>query len=76
MGHVGGGRFSVGDLHAASKISSANGSHLNIWDFDKSAAEFQHIHTKDARFFCCGNSAADISKGGGGGCYGIWDLRG
>ena len=21
-----------------------------------------HIHTKDARFFCCGNSAADISK--------------
>ena len=20
------------------------------------------IHTKDARFFCCGNSAADISK--------------
>ena len=21
-----------------------------------------YIHTKDARFFCCGNSAADISK--------------
>ena len=20
------------------------------------------IHTKDARFFCCGNSVADISK--------------
>ena len=20
------------------------------------------IHTKDARFFCCGNSAADIAK--------------
>ena len=40
MGHVGGRRFSVGELHAASKISSANGSHLNIWDFDISAAEF------------------------------------
>ena len=39
MGHVG-GRFSVGELHAASKTSSANGSHLNVWDFDISAAEF------------------------------------
>ena len=40
MGHVGGRRFSVGELHAASKTSSANGSHLNVWDFDISAAEF------------------------------------
>ena len=39
MGHVGGRRFSVGELHAASKTSSANGSHLNVWDFDISAAE-------------------------------------
>ena len=96
--------FFVGELHAASKTSSANGSHLNVWDFDISAAEFPQqkkradiskshtfkwgpladdvldvawnsltgkntkrpllgpIHTKDARFFCCGNSAADISK--------------
>ena len=36
----GGRRFSVGELHAASKTSSANGSHLNVWDFDISAAEF------------------------------------
>ena len=34
MGHVGGPRFSVGELHAASKTSSANGSHLNVWNFD------------------------------------------
>ena len=34
-------RFSVGELHAASKTSSANGSYLNVWDFDISAAEFQ-----------------------------------
>ena len=40
MGHVGGRRFSVGEIHAASKTSSANGSHLNVWDFDISAAEF------------------------------------
>ena len=40
MGHVGGRRFSVGELHAASKTSSANGSHLDVWDFDISAAEF------------------------------------
>ena len=40
MGHVGGRRFSVGELHAASKTSSANGSHLNVWGFDISAAEF------------------------------------
>ena len=32
--------FSVGELHAASKTSSANGSHLNAWGFDISAAEF------------------------------------
>ena len=61
MGHVGGRRFSVGKLHAASKTSSANGSHLiiNVWDFDISAAKFPQqkktrvfgpIHTKDARF--------------------------
>ena len=31
---------SVGELHAASKTSSANGSHLNVWDLDISAAEF------------------------------------
>ena len=35
-----GRRFSIGELHAASKTSSANGSHLNVWDFDISAAEF------------------------------------
>ena len=40
MEHVGGRRFSVGELHAASKTSSSNGSHLNWWDFDISAAEF------------------------------------
>ena len=40
MGHVGGRRFSVGEIHAASKTSSANGSHLNVWGFDISAAEF------------------------------------
>ena len=40
MGPVGGRRFSVGEIHAASKTSSANGSHLNVWDFDISAAEF------------------------------------
>ena len=54
MGHVGGRRFSVGELHAASKTSSANGSHLNVWDFDISAAEFPQ--QKNA------GSAADISK--------------
>ena len=43
MGHVGGRRFSVGELHAASKTSSANGSHLNVWDFDISAAEFPRV---------------------------------
>ena len=31
--------FSVGDLHAASKTSSANGPHLNVWDFDIFATE-------------------------------------
>ena len=40
MGCVGGRRFSVGEFHAASKTSSANGSHLNVWGFDISAAEF------------------------------------
>ena len=39
MGPVGGRRLSAGELHAASKTSSANGSHLNVWDFDISAAE-------------------------------------
>ena len=65
MGHVGGQRFSVGELHAASKTSSANVSHLNVWDFDISAAEFPHkgLFTPKTRvFFCCGNSAADRSK--------------
>ena len=38
--HVDGRRFSVAELHAASKTSSANGSHLNVWGFDISAAEF------------------------------------
>ena len=42
--HLNGARwrttFSVGELHAASKTSSANGSHLNVWDFDISSAEF------------------------------------
>ena len=40
MGPVGGRRFSVGELHAASKTSSTNGSHLNVWGFDISVAEF------------------------------------
>ena len=40
MRHVGGRRFSVRELHAASKTSSVNGSHLNVWDFDISAVEF------------------------------------
>ena len=39
MGHLDEQRFSVGELHAASKTSSANGSHLNVWGFDISAAE-------------------------------------
>ena len=39
-GPAGGRGFSVGELHAASKTSSANGSHLNVWDFDISAPEF------------------------------------
>ena len=39
-GDVGGRRFSVGEFHAASKTLSANGSHLNAWGFDISAAEF------------------------------------
>ena len=66
MWHISELRFSVGELHAASKTSSANGSHLNVWDFDISAAEFPQqkkarvlgvnwplgaIQTKDARFF-------------------------
>ena len=34
--------FSVGELHAASKTSSANGPHLNVWDFDISAGKFPH----------------------------------
>ena len=32
--------FSVRELRDASKTSSANGPHLNAWDFDISAAEF------------------------------------
>ena len=61
MGHVGGRRFSVGELHAASKTSSANVPHLIVWGFDISAAEFPQ-QKKRASFFCCGNSAAVISK--------------
>ena len=56
MGHVGGRRFSVGELHAASKTSSANGSDLDVWDFDISAAEFPQ--PKKTRIFV----AADLSK--------------
>ena len=41
--------LSVGDFHAASKTSSANGSHLNVWDFDISAAEFPQ--QKNARLW-------------------------
>ena len=40
------------------------GGHF-IKNTDKNLVKFQligPIHTKDARFFCCGNSAADISK--------------
>ena len=49
--------FSVGELHAASKTSSADGSHLNVWDFDISAAEFpQGLFTPKTRVF----SAAEI----------------
>ena len=76
MGHVDGRRFSVGELHAASKMSSANGSHLNVWGFDISGAEFPQlkktrvfgvnrplgpIHTKDARFFLLFCCGFDIS---------------
>ena len=42
-GHVGGRLFSVGELHAASKNLSTNGSHLNVWDFDISAAELTRV---------------------------------
>ena len=49
MGHVGGRRFSVGELHAASKTSSANGLHLNVRDFDISAAEIPQ--QKNARLW-------------------------
>ena len=39
--HLNGKRWpTVGELHAASKTSSANGSHLNVCDFAVSAAEF------------------------------------
>ena len=51
MGHVGGRRFPVGELHSAFKTSSANGSHLNVWDFDISAAEFPQ-QKKNARLWC------------------------
>ena len=72
MGPVGGRGFGGSVKFADGKTSSANVPHLNVWGFDISAAEFPqqtkthvfgvNIHTKDARFFCCGNSAADISK--------------
>ena len=60
------------------KTSSANVPHLNVWGLiypqPKTTRVFGvhrplgplgplgPIHNKDARFFCCGNSAADISK--------------
>ena len=64
MGPVGGRGFGGSVKFADGKTSSANVPHLNVWGFDISAAEFPQqkktpIHTKDVRFFCCGNSAAD-----------------
>ena len=59
MGHVGGRGFGGSVKFADGKTSSANVPHLNVWGFDISAGP---IHTKDARFFCCGNSVAYISK--------------
>ena len=61
MGPVDGRDFGGSVKFADGKTSPANGPHLNVWGFDISAAEGP-IHTKDARFFCYGNSAADISK--------------
>ena len=80
MGPVGGRRLGGSAKFAGGKTSSANVPHLNVWDFDISAAEFPQqkkthvfgvnrplgplgpIHTKNARLFGCGYSAADISK--------------
>ena len=62
MGHVGGRRFSVGELHAASKTSSANGSHLNVWGFDISAAEFPQPKKKED--ILAGVQERDILTGG------------
>ena len=50
--HVGGRRFSVGELHTTSKTSSANGSHLNVWDFDISAAEKTRVFGGYRRKVC------------------------
>ena len=63
MGNDGGRRFSVGELHAASKTSSANGSHLNAWDYDISAAEFPQQKKRASLVWIdptCGNVAANI----------------
>ena len=35
---------------------------IDIWHIFYSHTVLGPIHTKDARFFCCGNSAAVISK--------------
>ena len=40
MGPVGGRAFGGSVKFADTKKSSANGPHLNVWDFDISAAEF------------------------------------
>ena len=39
-------------------------SEISPFDFCRApiSAQLGPIHTKDARFFCCGNSAADLSK--------------
>ena len=77
MGPIGGRGFGGSVKFADGKTSSANVPHLNVWGFDISAAEFPQqkkrasfgvnrplgpIHTKNARLFGCGYSAADISK--------------
>ena len=62
MGHVGGRCFSVGELHAACKTSSANGPHLNVWDFEISAAEFPQQNKRASLVWIgpCVFSAAEI----------------
>ena len=72
MGLVGGRGFGGSVKFVDGKTSSANVAHLNAWGFDISAAEKTYIFNinrpkglftpKACVFFCCGNSAADISK--------------